>query len=58
MLAQQDLANELLLFLFRRSSLGDYSLGGSDVRRDLTDVVVTGADAAVARSQDAFANLS
>ena len=29
-LAQQDLGNELLLFLFRRSSLRDYSAGLSD----------------------------
>ena len=40
MLAQQDLGNELLLFLFRRSSLRDYSL---DFRRSrgVKDVVVT-----------------
>jgi hypothetical protein len=39
-LAQQDLANEVLLFLFRRSSFRDYSLS---VRRlqGLRDVVVT-----------------
>jgi len=40
-LAQQDLANELLLFLFRRSSLRDYPLGFRRLQ-GLRDVVVTG----------------
>lgn len=40
MLAQQDLANELLLFLFRRSCLGDYSLAARR-SQGLRDVVVT-----------------
>ena len=41
MLAQQDLGNELLLFLFRTSSLRDYSLGFRRWR-EVKDVVVTG----------------
>jgi hypothetical protein len=40
MLAQQDLANELLLFLLRRSSLRDYSLGFRRLQ-GVKDVVVT-----------------
>jgi hypothetical protein len=40
MLAQQDLANEVLLFLFRRASLRDFSLGFRR-SRGVTDVVVT-----------------
>lgn len=40
MLAQQDLANEILLFLFRRSSLGDY-LAGFRRSRGVKDVVIT-----------------
>jgi hypothetical protein len=39
-LAQQDLANEVLLFLFRRESLRDFSLGFRR-SRGVTDVVVT-----------------
>jgi hypothetical protein len=40
LLAQQDLESEVLLFLFRRSSVGEYALG---LRRSrgVTDVVVT-----------------
>ncbi len=33
LLAQQDLGNEILLFLFRRSSLRDYSTGFEKVER-------------------------
>lgn len=39
-LAQQDLGNEILLFLFRRSSLRDYSTGVRQLK-GVTDVVVT-----------------
>jgi hypothetical protein len=40
MLAQQDLGNEILLFLFRRSSLAEYSVGLRR-QRGVKDVVVT-----------------